>query len=113
MSVVANYGPLVGEALNEGVVNRSLKVICERGVSIVGVINMIKSLDVKAEDVDSVAAGPPGASRYDVVFKTADKLSAFLIRLKSDKVVFKLHKYVLSPMVARSLHFVFTGCQFL
>jgi len=94
MSVITtHFGPLIGNAINDNVLKRTVKIQGERGASIVSVIQLLKSLGIVEEDVDAVCSTMPGSLAYDVVFQNTDKLTDFLATHTSNQVKFKNLSY--------------------
>lgn len=73
---------LVGEALVDDAVERTVKVQGKRGCSMVGVVNILTKYGVCDKDVEWLASGPPGSSEYDVTFATKDKCLSFLSKIQ-------------------------------
>ncbi|KAH3828489.1 hypothetical protein DPMN_130469 [Dreissena polymorpha] len=72
------FGPLTGNAINKGWMERTLKVQGTRGASMAAVINLLRANGFTEHHIDAVASGPPGSLSYDVVFTEKAKMMEFI-----------------------------------
>ncbi|KAH3804358.1 hypothetical protein DPMN_132642 [Dreissena polymorpha] len=72
------FGPLTGNAINKGWMERTLKIQGTRGASMAAVINLLRANGFTEHHIDAVASGPPGSLSYDVVFTEKAKMMEFI-----------------------------------